>query len=285
MRFWSIFTTLFILIGCNPPYLSEEDLPAYLLLSEGTLIDGSDTFFNHIPVTWIYPYPEYYGTFGLPAKIPILKVGPQTILFAPGVEENGSQLQPAVYPFIDWDTLRTTLEPGKTIPYIPTFRYRPDSILSIPFFEGFEEVAIAFTFFGTRHDSITFLRVDSTFFSGTHSGVLQFDSTHRICELASTSAISFSNLYNPVWLEIAVKGNVFLHIGLVFESTGTTPVTAYPYITASPRREKWTKLYINLTPILNLYPKRPIKIYLYADGGGRTESLFVDHIRLITFKE
>lgn len=285
MKYWSIFIILSIFIACNPPQLTQEDLPAYLQLNEGTLIDGSDTFPNHIPVVWIYPYPEYYGTFGIPAKIPIPKQGAQLLLFAPGVHENGSQLQPAIYPFIDWDTLHTTLEPGKTISYTPTFRYRPDTLLLVPFHEDFENVAIAFEYFGTRHDSINFQRIDSAHYSGTYTGALQFDSTHKICELASTSTISFTNLYNPVWLEIAVKGNVFLHIGLVFESTGTTPVTAYPYITASPRREKWTKLYINLTPILNFYPNRPVKVYFYADGGGRTETLLVDHIRLITFRD
>lgn len=285
MKYWSIFIILSIFIACNPPQLTQEDLPAYLQLNKGTLIDGSDTFYNHIPVVWIYPYPDYYGTFGLPAKIPIPRRGSHLLLIAPGVPENGAQLQPATYPFMDWDTLYANLEPGKTVSFTPIFRYRPDTLLQIPFSEDFENVAIAFDFFGSRHDSIMFQRVDTTRYTGTYSGALQFDSSHKICELASTSAITFSNLYNPVWLEIAVKGNVFLHIGLVFESTGTTPVTAYPYITASPQKTEWTKLYINLTPILNFYPNRPVKVYLYADGGGRMETLFVDHIRLITFRD
>ncbi len=275
---------LFLFFACKKAKISPDEYPAYLNLQKGDLIIGNDTLKEHVYITWIYPYPDYYGTFTLPNRIPLLKKGEKDIFLQGGVPMNGGVLTPMKYPFWRFDSLRLSLETGKEYTYTPVFKYYADTNFVIPYYENFEDVGVDLEPYGNRADSIPIIPTTTEKFLGTKAGKIAFDTTKRYFEVQSSNTFSLPR-DKEVWLEIALKGNQLLLTGLIEEKTDGTQIV-YSFITLVPTPEKWRRTYVNLSSILsNLPANSKFRLYFFTDTYNRENAtLFIDDIRILYFK-
>ncbi len=273
-----------LFFGCKKTEIAREERPAYLNLSKGDLIVGTDTLKEHVYMAWIYPYPDYYGTFSLPNRIPIPQQGEKNIFFQGGVPMNGGVLTPVKYPFWQFDSLHVTLEPDKEIHYTPVFRYYPDTNFVFPYYENFEGTGVLLEPYGTRTDSIPVVPVNYDKFLGSRAGKVDFDTTKRYFEVQSSNTFSLPRT-EEVWMEIALKGNQLLQAGLIEEKTDGTQIV-YNFITLVPKPDKWTRVYVNLSPVVASTPATSkFRVYLFTDSYNReTATLLIDDIKILHFK-
>ena len=282
MRYLPI--TLLILIACKKPEILPQQRPGYIKINEGTLIEEGQVFKNHVKTVWMYIYPEYFGTFNLPKKVPIPKKGLQKIFFQGAVAKNGGYLTPIQYPFWRFDSIETKITADTIIEYTPTFKYYHDTLLNFPFYESFEDQIVDFEVYSLRADTIPILPVDSIPYIGTRCAIVKFDSSHRIFEVKSANSFTLPRT-EQVWMEIAIRGNQLLQAGLIEEKRGGTQIV-YNYITLVPKETEWTKVYIDLTPIVASTPSTSkFRLYLFSDSYNNPQRYFMlDDIKLIHFR-
>ncbi len=277
-----IITTIFT--GCKKLEISPENRPGYINISKGTLIEEGQTFKEHVGFVWMYVYPEYYGTFSLPKKVPVIKKGSQKLFFQGAVAKNGGYLTPTQYPFWTFDSLETDITPDSVINYTPVFRYYDDTLLVFPFYENFEDAVVNLEKYSSRADSIPIIPTDSIPYLGTRCGIIKFDTTKQIFEVKSSNAFTFPRT-EQIWLEIAVRGNQLLQAGLIEEKIDGTQVV-YNYITLVPSETEWKKIYVDMTPLVYSLPSTSkFRLYLFSNSYKQPgRYIMIDDIKLIHFK-
>ncbi len=280
---WRYSVGLLLLLGCQSAKITPDKYPFYLYLNKGGLIEGQDTFYDLIPVAWLFPYPDYYGTFSLPQQIPLpASLGERWLFIGAGVHENGQQLRPQRYPFFQFDSIYIRTEPEGYLSYTPFFRYYADTFLYKPYEEDFEGLGINFEHFSPRADSVTMTFTNDAY-RGNQALVIYFDSLNHVLEVVSSKAFTLQRKGSPTWLEIAIKGDILLSVGIVWQE-GTT-VQVYNYVTLVPDRYRWKRIFINLSPLIAQTPVNAnYRLYFYTDSFKRRDTLYVDALRVLQFR-
>lgn len=269
----------------------EEDIPAYIYLDEFTLTDNPavspGSLSQRITNALVSCDGELIGLFSLPATVPILKSGQWEVQIDPCIRENGSASFVNIYPFYKRYTASLDLAPAQTDSVQPLSSYVDNA--AIYFIEDFEA---GLPIFSEDRDGNTNTSVQTTqdeVFEGNRSGVIHLD-TGNIFVDVGTNRMNLYELKDGgiVYLEVDYKSDVQLLFGLIEIDNAGNAVSYYEY--GLFPREEWTKVYFNLTPIVNAAAFDAFQVGITAglpiEGGTfplKEADIYLDNIKLLSF--
>jgi len=287
-----LLCTLCCLSACdliNP----AEDIPAYIQvdnfeLTSNLTTQGSNR--HQINDVWAFVGGEALGVFELPATIPVLATGEQTITLFAGIRENGLRSTPVIYPFYDRYETVVNLEPEKTTVLSPKISYITEtSIFEV--IEDFEDSGLSLR--STTPNALGRTTNTTQIIEGT-AGQISLNANTTV-EVTSTA--TFTDLPTsqglPVYLEMDYRTNIELAIGLVGISTNpNNPIEAVSYKVILCPLSDWNKIYINFQEDLEVSQLDAYRLAFRASiedtGCGNSNStnpeVLLDNIKLIRFQ-
>lgn len=269
----------------------EEDLPAYLQINEFAFTTTGSQGANVAQITdaWVYSGDISLGVYELPATVPVLNLGNQTITVFPVIRENGLRSAPILYPFYQRYTLDVNLTADQTITIQPMTAYLANSTV-FELVEDFEDTSHKLT--GRNPDAVKINRTPAKVAYGNGVGQVLLDT---LGDIIFTSSPTFGDLPTqgnfPVYLEISYKTNVEFNVGLVgLDNNPSNPINATAFKVTLCPIDKWNKVYINFQEDLTLsqLPNYKLAFRLSTDdtGCGRIENetpeLLIDNIKFIS---
>lgn len=273
-----VFLLFFSFYACNKEKLKAK-IPAYIhidtvFVSSNYATQGSNS--NKITDVWLTIDGKSYGTYPLPATIPINLSGTQHLNIKAGIKANGISNTRKIYPFYTkyLDTL--DLKPNEDYTIIPNFSYH--SSTKLKWMEDFESAGIDFNYLNTSN--IKFSKVSQPeAFEGGFSGYVKIDQTHPFVE-AHSSAISHFNRSSPTFLELNYKCSHSFKVGFYYDKL--VPNNQISVLTITPK-DKWNKIYVDLSNAISRYPYSKIYIFIGAKlNSGETEAeIYLDNIKLV----
>ncbi len=278
----SAFATACDLI--NPP----EAIPSYIYVVpfqfNTTGAQGSNS--SRITEVWLTVNGDFLGAYTLPALIPILAQGEQTIVLDAGIKENGIAATPDIYPFYQPFTVKVDLRPNEVDTVRPVISYRSNTRFA--FIEPFEDNRQVFRELRAGNDFNRIQIVEEGAFEGK-SGLIRLNRDNPLVELATVSAyrdLTARGLL--VYLEVDYKSETTVIFGVQGIRNGVpgNPVFDPGFV----RSANWNKIYFNLSPLLTGGNFDEYKILLQAvlpNNNGvftqNTANIWLDNIKLVHF--
>lgn len=238
-----------ILEGCGW-YTPDEGIPAYLFVDSMVLMpspDAQGTLSANVKDVWVFIDGDLQGSFPLPARIPLLKEGPQNLQLSAGIYLNGISATRAIYPFYNrWDTVRVLFR-GRTDTLRPRITYR--NTVRYLWMENFDNLGFGMR---ARVGSDTVLlreSVTDSVMEGSSCLRLVVDQRAPYLIAESIDQITLSP-GKPCFLEINYRNNIPLQVGL--QSQLGSDISDPLWIVELAPSSAWNKQYINFTPYLGM---------------------------------
>jgi hypothetical protein len=278
----------FSLAGCNlidpdenaPSYL---EIPGFTFDPVPTSVEMGSSPSTKIKDVWVYVDNEFQGAYQLPARLPVLKTGPNKILLTPGIELNGIASTRSPYPFYKGYTIDTILPENGTIKLNPSTRYF--DLTQCAFCESFDGSGFSLAPTG-QSDTIMYQLSpgDTNIFEGAGSGVVYLDTSNTQFEFASTTFYELPGSGAAVFLELNYKCSQEMQVGLYVDlpSSGLEQIPIYN-LNPSPT---WNKIYIQLGYVVSTYSySDKFKIYFKGvkNPGIQKQSFYFDNIKVVHF--
>lgn len=246
---WHIPAVLWMsLLFCGCDLINpEEQVPAYIYVQPFSYspAQGDESQSFRITEAWIYVGGELLGAFHLPAIVPVLAEGNQTMTFFPGILDNGLVSYPNIYHFYQPFEIQMDLKPAVTDTVYPATHYA--DYVKFAYINDFE---LGFLF-DEDLDSDPTTVISSTdqpddVFEGDYAGISQLDSDHKQLHVTTSQFFDIPVNGTPVYFEMNYRSDVELTIGLEGKElvSGQT-ASVYPVRLFS--KTDWNKIYINLT--------------------------------------
>lgn len=281
---------LFFIISSCDIFNPEEQIPAYIHIDKIDFKAGSQqgTDSAQILDAWVYVNNDLIGAFELPATIPILAEGKQSLSIYPGIKLNGIAATRASNPFwehfefdVDFEaeqTIHLNKEFNLTSTYIPETTFAWNESIGE---ENFEDSGISFD--SIVPSDVKVRKTKDEVYEGTFSGWIHLDAQHP--QFLAASQIEFPVITGnrPVFLEIHVKNEDHaMEVGF-FETYSASSVVKSEYMLINSGPE-WKKMYINLTPHMSVMASASTyKIYFqtYLRSDKTEANIYIDNIKLI----
>ena len=253
----------------------KEDVPAFLYIDTFHLVtdlgEGSNS--HNITEAWIYVDNRLINVVELPALVPVLAEGQRELLISPGIKENGISTIRTVYPFYESYTTNFSFSAATVDTIIPSIGYR-DS-LKFPFLEGFES-GNNFTGMETTSDP-------SLVFEGTRSGKIELDAS-KISATAISSLLNLPGASRELFLEMDYRNSLKFDVFVRSVKFNPSNITDHYLVTISPK-DAWSKIYLNLTPIVSGNPADSYTILFRTEKPDSVNkaSYYWDNIKIVHF--
>jgi len=286
VRYWVAGWALMALaVGCNV-INPAEPIPGYLTVEKPLLVLEGDTVEAGIRDVWMFQFPDYSGTFELPARIPFTDLSRTQFLLRGGILSSGNENNRIMYPFWRFDTLVTTLRAGELTVYQPIFRYLPDTAYTVAYSESFDAPSVSVQHFGSTDDSTTLLRTRTDAYQGVTSAYAVFDTRRVNLQYVTINAFPLPGGDNEVFLEYSYKGNMNPGFGLIVQNQGIEQVQQFQVNAQGFQTDKWQRVYVRLTDYVRQQPSTATyKLYFVAVNEDKTERrLYLDYIRILHFR-
>ncbi|MFC2097411.1 hypothetical protein ACFLSI_03650 [Bacteroidota bacterium] len=275
IRIFIISLSALYLFSCdiiNP----SEDIPSYvridsLILKTKYLEQGSAS--HNLTDIWISIEGDKFGTFELPALIPILRTGETNIVIRPSYRVDDQVLVREPYAFTDPFIIDTILTEGSILHLKPIVYYNENA--EFLFLEDFEKTGYSFT---TNRSDTALIIVNNTFSDGEHSGGIFLSNTNPFFEAISPE-MDIPKANTPIYLEFSYKNNYNFEVGF-FANT-----IAYTYIAHLSPRDNWKRITININGLIKQNQDSNFKIAFRAsliDTISKPE-IYLDNIKIIHF--
>jgi len=270
---------LLLLASCeiiNP----EEDIPTFIEINDfqlsTTAAQGSDQ--HQINDVWAFVGGEPLGIFELPATIPVLEAGEQTITLIAGIRDNGLRSTPAIYPFYDRFETTLSLVPGETTIIEPALRYISNSVFELV--EDFETNNLLLS--GAIQRTTNSRQVKE----GTGSGSILLTNSEATVQSSFTFLELPTSGALPVYLEMDYKTNVDLEVGLIGLDVSSSPNPFVNFKVILSPINRWNKVYINFLEDLTLFPREGYQLAFRVTNSSNTATpeILLDNIKLIRFQ-
>ena len=281
---FSLFLLLLLAQTSCEKFSGDQTIPAYLKIDSISLstdypTQGSAS--NSIVDAWVYIDGELIGVFQLPAKFPVLKHGTHTLQVLPGVKKDGIATTRINYPFYQIPSKTINLVPDSTLD-VGILKATYSSKTKFVWMEDFDNSAISLdtTSSATMHIHLTTPTGDSTF-ERYHSAIIDLDTVGSTFEAASHSTFPIPN--SAVYLEMNFNVNTYLEVGVYVTSYGI--INQIPIVILNPTNNKWKKIYVDLTDILNTYSgSTAYRVYFYLKNStGDHYRILLDNIKVLSF--
>jgi len=275
--------SLLLLSACKktaapPPTFLVYERPAIVIEGDTLLADGEID-------AWVYPGGRFLAVVEEAQRLPLTVPAPNPILTAGGIRINGITLTRKPYPFWQYDTLKHDFAPEEVLIHRPIYTYLPDTLINFFQKEDFETPQLSFRFPNAGDPLAASLR--RTYHAprrGFWCGEIAM-APNQIFQAETTPSFEFPN--SEVWLEISVRGDRNLGIGLTRENKQTGALVSRDvYLLLRPPDEGWKTFYVDLTPWMRegsgLYRFR---VYLTSMAdSAQSSTLYIDDVRILSFR-
>ncbi len=267
-------------------------IPSYIHIDSIHVTDTyttQGTASSKISDAWVYVNNQYIGAFPLPATIPVLSQGSDTVSIDAGIEISGISANRGQYPFYGQFKQKAILTQGQKISIRPTVTYLPKTVFVWK--EDFEQSSTTFQPGQNGKSPVPLQKLNHSplVFQGNASGMAIMDSINKgqnFFEQWSSNAFVLPSDGSPVYVELNYLCNNSFTVGMYTSADTTAPI---PVINMNPcpqlTRSNWKKIYINLTPALQQFPAASYYIYFYMDQdpGVAAPTLYIDNVKLLIF--
>lgn len=269
----------------------EEQIPAYIYVEPFVMQANPDinagSLDHRISHVFVYAGEEFLGIYALPALIPVLLEGQQTVLLDPGIRENGVSATIGIYPFYERFQKTLTLTPGQIDTLSPVTRYRTNS--KIYFIEDFESGLPIFSEDRDSNPQTYLASSNEEVFEGAGSGLIRLDTSNFFFDMGTDRAQLFKlQEGGKIYLEVNYKTDVDILFGLIeIDNTGQA-LSYFEYGLLA--RDTWNKVYFNLTELVTVTNAEDYQVAI--TGGLPIENgkfslseanVYLDNIKLISF--
>lgn len=275
-------TLLLLLSACT----KGDEVPAFLEIPAVELVTtaGQGAPTAKITDAWVSLNGSLLGVWELPARVPALAQGTNTITVTPAIKRNGTFDDRLRYPFFNsWDGIVDLVQEGSST-IAPQTTYISQTEFWI---EAFED---AFGQFNVTDDSDTTLtrfipseHPELSYLDGSPIGgfVLAGDRTH----MRIYSDEDYEAPGGPVFLELDYRSNVVLTVGVLYSVGGSAIEDDYVYLVPTGENSgnmPWNKIYIDLSPVFNSgIAERDIFIEADLPSGQGSAEVYLDNFKLL----
>ncbi len=225
----------------------------------------------------------------MPAQIPVLKEGKQTVSVIAGIKKNGQASQRVLYPFYSTFEQELELMPAVVDTLKPIVGYR--DACKFVWLEDFEDQTTTLVKSGSNSsvDSLKIIGDPAHVYaydgvSEKFSSMGQLDTGFQIFEFSSTQLFDLPRAGADVYLEFNYKADVELIAGIY--PINSQVVNGVPIVNFFPSTE-WKKAYVSLTADINQaeYQGIDFRIFFgaFKTSGDTKANVYLDNIKLIHF--
>ena len=278
---WYAACGMVILLGCR----KTDEVPAYVVIPavsvSATDAQGGST--SKITDVWVSLNDRSVGVWELPARVPVLGTGPNTISVTPAVKRNGSFDDRLRYPYYSTWSATLDLVPEQAVGAAPMVGY----VEAVDFWlERFNEAG---NLFNVSDDSDTTLLLytatenPEVVLDGTSCGGFVLETGRDRINLYTNE--NFDPANGPAYIELDYSTDINLTIGLSYTESGSSQ--AEPWILLVPTTQegglKWNKVYIDVSSFFNVAGLSQRNIYIAAalPPGQATAHVYLDNFKLI----
>lgn len=285
-HYFTIFVVAnLVAVSCGPNE-DENLVPAYIHIESihvsSELAQGSPS--SNITDAWVYLDETLIGSFELPATVPILSNGKQSITIRPGIKLNGISNTRAAYPFYTEIKRELNLVKDSVINISASTTYEDNTVF--PWIEGFDMSSISMD--TTDESTVNIGRTNdpNLIFNepgNSYSGLVTMTNDSAVFEAVTKDVFDFPASGGYVFLEVNYKINHPLVVG-VYYSTGGFQVQR-PMLILN-QTDEWKKTYINLTVLKYDTPSASdFQIFIGAEKEDGTEdaTFLLDNLKLVRF--
>lgn len=283
-----LFLTITFASGCEKK--NDPDLvPSYLFIDQIALTSTYDqgTSSQKITDAWVYVDETLIGAFELPATVPILKEGQQSITIRPGIKLNGIANTRSVYPFyadikrsvtlvkdsiINFSDAVTSYKPNVTFPWLEDFNFSGVTLdTTSKSTVGIEKIS---------DPNLIFHQIGE---DNNYSALIRLSADSAIFEAASTQKFDFPDNGAYVFLEMNYKTNHDLVVGVFYTTSGQRIQRPLLILNKS---DNWNKIYVNLTvPKYDTPNATDFQIFFGTQKENGTDEtlIYLDNLKLVHF--
>lgn len=286
MKYKLLFFSLIAVMGCKD---QPEQIPAYLHIKPFTINAQGDASWHKVTDGWLYVNGEYLGAYTLPADVPLLAEGQNTIWLYPGVKKNGILSTPDIYPLLKrWESTTVNLSSGQTTEIQPTTTYEPTTNYAFGIGRGDFDGGSSILIDNRDDDPVTTYSLTT---DGAFAGkclLMEVDTAHPIIEIATEAVDGLPVTGSPeVWLEMHYKNDMTFFLYLLYTDINGAEASIGVY-QFNPS-EDWNKIYLNITESLTISSGTHYRLFFRAglpkasDGSYSqlTGTIRMDNIRLL----
>lgn len=282
-----LFALILFPVSCdlvNP----DEAIPSYIYVTPFQLNTNSNQGTNSSKITeaWLMVNGDFLGAYALPALIPILYTGEQTITLEAGIKDNGIAATPEIYPFYQPFTTKVDLRVDEVDTLRPVIGYRSEARFA--FIENFEDNGHVFRDLRAGTDFNRIQIVSEGAFEGK-SAFIQLDRDNPAVELATVG--TYQDLTSKgirVYLEVNYKSEAPVIFGVQGFKNGLPGTAIFdPGFLPS---DNWNKIYFNISPLVAGGDFDEYKILFQSilpnNNGNFTQNnanVWLDNIKLVHF--
>ena len=256
-----------------------DERPMFLEVPEITF-SSSDPIINEsqdIKDVWAFANGELLGVFELPARIPVLGSGPMTITLFAGIRDSGQALVAKQYPFFERMEIELEFAPGEVVPI--NFETKYDDAVKFPIVDNFETNSLFSLDIDGDANSTLVLSEDTPY--GDFCGSIAVTTSTTNFEQGTTTIYDTSVFGgSQVYLELDHRSDVPFIIAVA--GYGNNQRVEQAVIGLFPS-EDWSKLYLNMSAILNGGLYDSYQLFISGDGLGSTGTIYLDNVRLLHY--
>lgn len=285
-RYFRIFgsISLGLAIACLSPSCElinpDEKIPSFIHIDSLSLsttgAQGSND--HHLLDAWVYENENLLGAYELPAEIPVLQEGSNSIRIRPGIKVSGQVGTRSINPFMTDFLGDVTLYPDSHVTINPTFSYR--SWVTFDWIEGFDNAGISLATTAVSEGSISRINGPESFEGQT--AFLHLETGEDRFECKTDAGFELPGGGAPVMLEFTYKCNNSVVVGLFSRYPSGTFQT--PILVLNPS-DDWNRIYLSLTDIISsntsFIDHEVFFGFLRDDGVEGEINVYLDNIKLI----
>ena len=291
-RYLGILGIIFviILVSCVKN-MDEAYIPSYIKIDKIDIATSGDqgSSSSNISDAWIYVNGADQGAYQLPAIIPLLSEGINTIKVAPGIKMNGVSTTRVPYPLVEPVEIEVNLiKDSIQLLNVECKYYETSKFAEVESFESnnvnFETVTnISSEWRRTNSDD-----PEGYVFDGNNSGVGILDTdTSKLVIVTKKYFEELPKNGLPVFVELNFKSNTTITVGLqsyTLAADGTTLLggtSDFMYLNPS---EEWKKIYINFTTRLSYDVNVPVYRFTFTAAGKNGDEpgvVLIDNFKVV----
>ena len=269
------------LVACK----KGDAVPAYIVVPAVTLTataeEGGAT--SRITDVWISVNDRSLGVWELPAKVPVLASGQNTLSITPAIKRNGSFDDRLRYPFYTTWNGPVELLPEQTTEVDPVVTYEEAANFWV---ESFDEAG---SDFAVSEDSDTTLLLytavehpEITLDGTSCSGFVLEPERDRISLYTDQG---FAGASGPSFVELDYSTDVDLTLGVTYIQDGVSRAAPWAVLvpTTSIGGLRWNKVYIEVSSFIGEGSIMDREFYITAalPSGQGSAHVYLDNIKLV----
>ncbi len=262
-----------------------DAVPAYIVVASVTVTateeEGGST--SKITDVWVSLNDRSMGVWEVPAKIPVLASGQNTIRITPAIKRNGSFDDRLQYPFYTTWTGTVELAPEQSLELSPVVAYEEAANFWV---ESFDEAG---SDFAVSEDSDTTLLLytpiehpEITLDGTSCSGFVLEPERDRISLYTDQG---FAGASGPSFIELDYSTDIDLTLGVTYIQDGVYRATPWAVLvpTTGVGGLQWNKAYIEVSSFIGEGSISDRELYFTAalPSGQSSAHVYLDNIKLV----